>query len=147
MDKYDIAVIVGSLRRDSYNRKLADAIIKLAPSEFNFKHLEIRHLPLYNQDDDGNQADSVKSFKNDIKNSHGIIFATPEYNRGLPGVLKNAIDNASRPYGQSAWAGKPAGIFGASPEALALLLRNKICAIPLPIWMCQRSDNRKYLYK
>lgn len=118
MDKYEIAVIVGSIRRDSYNRKLANAIIKLAPPEFSFKHLEIKDLPLYNQDDDGNQADSVKRFKNDIKSSHGIIFATAEYNRGIPGVLKNAIDNASRPYGQSAWAGKPAGIFGASPGSI-----------------------------
>lgn len=114
MSKYQIAVVVGSLRRDSFNRKLADAIVKLAPSEFSFKPVEIGDLPLYNQDDDANQADSVKRLKLDIKNAQGILFVTPEYNRSIPGVLKNAIDHASRPYGDSAWAGKPAGVLGAS---------------------------------
>jgi chromate reductase len=114
MSQYQIAVVVGSLRRDSVNRKLANALIKLAPAEFSFKHMKIDDLPLYNQDDDGNQADSVKRLKSEIKASHGVLFVTPEYNRSVPGVLKNAIDHASRPYGQSAWAGKPAGVLGAS---------------------------------
>jgi chromate reductase len=109
-----IGIIVGSLRRDSLNRKLANAILKLAPAEFSFKFLEIGNLPLYNQDDDANQAESVKQLKNEIKASHGLMFVTAEYNRSMPGVLKNAIDHGSRPYGQSAWAGKPAGILGAS---------------------------------
>jgi chromate reductase len=112
--QYQIGIIVGSLRRDSLNRKLARAILKLAPSEFSFKFLEISHLPLYNQDDDANPAESVKQLKNGIKASHGLMFVTAEYNRSVPGVLKNAIDHASRPYGQSAWAGKPAGVLGAS---------------------------------
>jgi chromate reductase, NAD(P)H dehydrogenase (quinone) len=114
MSQYQIAVVVGSLRRDSINRKLANALIKLAPAEFSFKQLKIDDLPLYNQDDDGNQAESVKRLKREIKASHGVLFVTPEYNRSVPGVLKNAIDHASRPYGQSAWAGKPAGVLGAS---------------------------------
>ena len=114
MTQYQIGIIVGSLRRDSLNRKLANAILKLAPAEFSFKFLEIGNLPLYNQDDDANQAESVKQLKNEIKASHGLMFVTAEYNRSMPGVLKNAIDHGSRPYGQSAWAGKPAGILGAS---------------------------------
>ena len=112
MSKYQIAVIVGSLRKDSFNRQLADGIAKLAPAEFSFKQVQIGDLPLYNQDDDANQAASVKRLKAEIQAATGILFVTPEYNRSIPGVLKNAIDNASRPYGQNAWAGKPAGVIG-----------------------------------
>ncbi len=114
MTQYQIGIIVGSLRHDSLNRKLANAILKLAPPEFSFKFLEIGNLPLYNQDDDANPAESVKQLKSEIKASQGLMFVTAEYNRSMPGVLKNAIDHASRPYGQSAWAGKPAGVLGAS---------------------------------
>ncbi len=114
MSPYKIAVFVGSLRKESFNRKLANAVIKLAPPEFSFKQMRIDNLPLYNQDDDGHQADVVVQLKEEIKSVQGLLFVTPEYNRSIPGVLKNALDNASRPYGQSAWAGKPAGILGAS---------------------------------
>lgn len=114
MNQYRIGVVVGSLRRESYNRKLANAVKKLAPVEFSFHDLRIDDLPLYNQDDDGNQAEPVKRLKSEIASVQGLIFVTPEYNRSVPGVLKNAIDHASRPYGQSAWKGKPAGIMGAS---------------------------------
>jgi len=99
MSIYQIAVIVGSLRKDSFNRKLASAVVKFAPSEFSFKQVQIGDLPLYNQDDDANQAESVKRLKNEINSSRGLLFITPEYNRSIPGVLKNAIDHASRPYG------------------------------------------------
>jgi chromate reductase len=105
MSKYQIAVIVGSLRKDSFNRKLATAITKLMPPEFTSTQVRISDLPLYNQDDDANQAESVKRLKADIARSQGLLFVTPEYNRSMPGVLKNAIDHASRPYGQSVWAG------------------------------------------
>ena len=114
MSKYQIAVIVGSLRQDSFNRKLAGAIVKLAPPEFSFSQVQIGGLPLYNQDDDMNQAEPVKRLKNAIKEAQGLLFVTPEYNRSIPGVLKNAIDHASRPYGQNVWTGKPAGIVGVS---------------------------------
>ena len=114
MSQYKIAVIVGSLRKESFNRKLSNALVKLAPSDFSFKELPIGDLPLYNQDNDGNPSNSVVQFKNEISKSQGVLFVTPEYNRSIPGVLKNALDNASRPYGQSAWAGKPAGLLGAS---------------------------------
>lgn len=113
-----IGVIVGSLRRDSFNRKLAAGVAKLAPADFTFELLEIGDLPLYNQDDDGDQAAAVKRLKGEIAACDGLLFVTPEYNRSLPGVLKNAIDHASRPYGQSAWAGKPAGVIGVSVGAI-----------------------------
>lgn len=122
MSQYQIAVVVGSLRKDSINRKLAEAAIRLAPPAFSFKHLQIGELPLYNQDDDSNQAAVVKQLKADIAASQGLLFVTAEYNRSIPGVLKNALDHASRPYGQSAWAGKPAGIMGASVGAMGSAL-------------------------
>lgn len=118
MSTYNIAVVVGSLRRDSFNRKLATGVAKLAPPDFSFKQLEISDLPLYNQDDDANQAGPVKRLKTEIAAAQGLLFVTAEYNRSVPGVLKNAIDHASRPYGQNAWAGKPAGVLGASVGAV-----------------------------
>ena len=117
MKQYQIAVVVGSLRKDSFNRMLASAIVKLAPSDFSFKQVQISDLPLYNQDDDASPAESVKRLKREITASHALLFVTAEYNRSIPGVLKNAIDHASRPYGQSAWAGKPAAVIGVSVGA------------------------------
>ncbi|HEY8856491.1 MAG TPA: NAD(P)H-dependent oxidoreductase, partial [Rugosibacter sp.] len=122
MRQYQIAVIVGSLRRDSFNRKLAGAIVKLAPPEFSFRQIHIGDLPLYNQDDDENPTDPVKRLKAEITASQGLLFVTPEYNRSVPGVLKNALDHASRPYGQNAWAGKPAGVLGISVGAIGTAL-------------------------
>jgi chromate reductase len=95
---------------------------KLAPSDVTFKQLSIGDLPLYNQDDDAHQADAVLRLKADIKAAQGLLFVTPEYNRSIPGVLKNAIDHASRPYGQSAWSGKPAGVLGVSVGAIGTAL-------------------------
>ena len=118
MSQYQIAVVVGSLRRDSFNRKLANAVARLASPEFSFNQVQIGDLPLYNQDDDTHQAESVKRLKGEIRAAHGLLFVTAEYNRSIPGVLKNAIDHASRPYGQSAWAGKPAGVLGVSVGAV-----------------------------
>lgn len=122
MNQFHIAVLIGSLRRDSFNRKLADAMAKLAPSDVTFKQLSIGDLPLYNQDDDAHQADAVLRLKADIKAAQGLLFVTPEYNRSIPGVLKNAIDHASRPYGQSAWSGKPAGVLGVSVGTIGTAL-------------------------
>jgi chromate reductase len=113
-----IGVVVGSLRKESINRKLANALIKLAPPDFTCKDLRIGDLPLYNQDDDKAQAPEVQRLKSELRAVDAVIFVTPEYNRSIPGVLKNAIDHASRPYGQSAWAGKPAGLIGASIGAI-----------------------------
>lgn len=113
-----IAVVVGSLRKDSFNRRFARALEKLAPANFEMREVRIDDLPLYNQDDDSSPSDSVKRLKREIADSAGVIFVTPEYNRSIPGVLKNALDCASRPYGQSAWTGKPAGIVGVSIGAV-----------------------------
>ena len=118
MSQYQVAIIVGSLRKDSFNRQLADAIVKLAPPEFSFKQIEIGDLPLYNQDDDGAQAPQVLRLKTEIADAQALLFITPEYNRSIPGVLKNAIDHASRPYGQSVWAGKPGAVLGVSVGAI-----------------------------
>lgn len=137
MSHYQIAVIVGSLRKDSFNRKLASAIVKLAPAEFSFKQVDIGDLPLYNQDEDAHPAESVKRLKAEIAAAQGLLFLTPEYNRSIPGVLKNAIDHASRPYGQSAWAGKPAGVIGVSVGAIGTALaqqhlRNVLAYLDVP---------------
>src|SRR3954470_2109401 len=118
MDNYRIAVVIGSLRQDSLNRKLALALAGLAPANFSFHHVRIDDLPLYNQDDDGRPGEAVKRLKTEIAASQGVLFVTPEYNRSISGVLKNAIDHASRPYGQSAWVGKPAGVIGISVGAI-----------------------------
>jgi len=114
MSQYNIAVIVGSLRQNSINRILAEALTKLAPPELKLTQVSVGNLPLYNQDDDSAPAEEVKKFKAEISAAQGVIFITPEYNRSIPGVLKNALDHASRPYGQSVWKGKPAGVLGAS---------------------------------
>lgn len=137
MSKYRIAVIVGSLRKDSHNRRLAHALTRLGAPEFEFHYPRIDDLPLYNQDDDGNQAASVKRLKSEIAAADGVVFVTPEYNRSIPGVLKNAIDHVSRPYGQNAWAGKPAGVIGVSVGTLGTALaqqhlRNVMAYLGMP---------------
>ena len=137
MTPYKIAVVVGSLRKDSFNKKLANALVKLFPADFSFTTIRIDDLPLYNQDDDAGQAASVLRIKGEIAATQGVLFVTPEYNRSIPGVLKNAIDHASRPYGQNAWAGKPAGVIGVSsgPIGTALAqqhLRNVLAYLNMP---------------
>ena len=132
-----IAVVVGSLRRESFNARMARELAKLEAPGASFEQLPIGDLPLYNQDDDGNQAESVQRLKAAILAADGVLFMTPEYNRSVPGVLKNAIDHASRPYGQSAWTGKPAGIMGVSPGAMCTAmaqqhLRNILVSLDMP---------------
>ncbi|XHS77945.1 NADPH-dependent FMN reductase [Burkholderiaceae bacterium UC74_6] len=117
-----IAVIVGSLRRDSNNRKLARALEALVPSDVVFKHVDIGKLPLYSQDDDDHPAPPVVTLRDDIRACQGVMFVTAEYNRSVPGVLKNALDHGSRPYGQSVWEGKPAGVIGVSVGAIGTAL-------------------------
>ena len=118
MPPLTIAVLVGSLRKDSFNRKLADALSGLLPDDVRFDIQRIDDLPLYNQDDDDNPPEAARRLKQAITAADGVLFVTPEYNRSVPGVLKNAIDHASRPYGQSAFAGKPAGVLGVSIGAI-----------------------------
>lgn len=137
MAQFHIAVIVGSLRQDSFNKKLASALPSMAPVEFTFKQVRISDLPLYNQDDDAHQAAAVIRLKSEIRAAQGLLFVTPEYNRSMPGVLKNAIDHASRPYGDSVWAGKPAGVLGVSVGAMGTAmaqqhLRNVLAYLDVP---------------
>ncbi len=137
MSTYNIAVIVGSLRKDSFNRKLAAAVAQLMPAEFSLRHLQIDDLPLYNQDHDEHQADGVKRLKAEILAAQGLLFVTPEYNRSIPGVLKNAIDHASRPPAQNVWRGKPAGVLGVSIGAIGTALaqqhlRNVLAYLDIP---------------
>jgi chromate reductase len=122
MSVYKIAVLVGSIRRESLNRRLAHAVTLLAPSDFAFEQVQINDLPLYSQDDDAHQAPPVLRVKAEVLKAHGLLFITPEYNRSIPGVLKNAIDHISRPYGQSAWTGKPAGVLGVSVGTIGTAL-------------------------
>jgi len=114
----DIAVLVGSLRKEALSRKTALALAKLAPPSLKLKIIEIGALPLYDQDMDVAPPASWVAFRIAVKASKGVLFVTPEYNRSVPAPLKNAIDVGSRPYGQSAWSGKPGGVVSISPGAL-----------------------------
>jgi chromate reductase, NAD(P)H dehydrogenase (quinone) len=118
MAKVKVAVIVGSNRRDSINRKLAQALATLGEGKLAFHFVAIEDLPLYNQDLEGELPQSVVRFKSEIAAADAVLFVTPEHNRSLPAVLKNAIDWGARPYGQNSWNGKPAAITGTSPGAL-----------------------------
>lgn len=118
MSQYQVGIIVGSLRKASINRKLAMALIQLAPADVTFEIIEIGDVPLYNQDNDANPPAAAVALKAAVAAKDGIIFVTPEYNRSIPGVLKNAIDTASRPYGENSWAHKAAATVGASPGGI-----------------------------
>lgn len=111
--KHEIVVLVGSLRKESLNRRFAEALVRLAPADFSFRFLDV-NLPLFNQDEENNPTEAVARFRETVKAADGVVFVTPEYNRSISGVLKNAIDTGSRPYGQSVWAGKPAAVMGVS---------------------------------
>ena len=116
-----IGIIVGSLRKASFSKKVAKTVVAMAPQGFEFKTISIDDLPIYNQDFDDEERvpGSYAVFRNVIKDIDGMIFITPEYNRSIPGVLKNALDVGSRPYGKNAWNGKPAAVFSNSPGNIA----------------------------
>jgi len=118
MPKHQIAIIVGSLREGSLNRKVAKAICGSVPDNLECHIIEISDLPLYNQDLDGNPPEAWVRFRREVSECDGVLLVTPEYNRSIPGVLKNAVDVGSRPYGKSVFAKKPAAIVTASPSAL-----------------------------
>lgn len=137
MTQLKIAVVVGSIRKDSFNKKLASALAKLAPPDMLFETVRIDDLPHYNQDDDAQPSAEVTRLKAHITASQGLLFVTPEYNRSVPGVLKNAIDHASRPYGKSVFNGKPAAVLGmtVSPIGTAAAqqhLRNILAYLNIP---------------
>jgi chromate reductase len=133
-----IAVVVGSLRRESFNRQVARAMTRLPAAQgHEFAFPEIGDLPLYNQDDDAGPPAAAVRLKREVRGADGVMFVTPEYNRSIPGVLKNALDHASRPYGDSAWARKPAGIVsvsGGKPGAAMAQqhLRNVLAYLDMP---------------
>ena len=118
MDRYRIAIVVGSLRKDSINRKVAKSLCAMAHERLNCDIVPIGDLPLYNQDSDASPPEEYVRFRKEIAAADGVLFVTPEYNRGVPGVLKNAIDVGSRPYGHSVWNQMPAAIVSASPGSI-----------------------------
>ncbi len=113
-----VAVLVGSLRRASYSRKMALALASLAPANLTLQVVEIGELPLYNEDLEADAPSAWRTFRQAVKATEAVLFVTPEYNRSVPGVLKNAIDVGSRPYGQSVWQGKPGAVVSVSPGVI-----------------------------
>ena len=134
-----IAVLVGSLREASLNRKVARALQRLAPEELEFDFVEIGDLPLYNEDLDGESPPAEwRRFRDSVRLTDAVLFVTPEYNRSVPGLLKNAIDVGSRPYGASVWAGKPAGVVSVSPGGIGGFganhhLRQSLVFLDMPV--------------
>ena len=134
-----IAVVVGSIRKDSFNRQVAEAMARLAPAGVEFDWIQIDDLPLYNQESDSDSPESMVRLRKAIKDADGVLFVTPEYNRSVPGVLKNAIDIGSRPWGQSVWAKKPVGIIGVSIGTIGTALaqshlRNIVNYLDMPLY-------------
>src|SRR5690242_3832553 len=138
MDKtHDVAVIVGSLRKDSINRKVASALADLAPTGLKLSIIEIGQLPIYNQDDDENPPAAWTQFRDRIRAVDAVLFVTPEHNRSVPAALKNAIDVGSRPHGQNNWDGKPAAVASISRDAIGAFgsnnhLRQSLIAVNMP---------------
>lgn len=118
MTKKKILAIVGGISRDSLNKKYFGAIRGLAPEEFEFEEFDISTLPYFSQDIENDPPDTVIEWKDKIREADAIVFITPEYNRSFPGVLKNALDWGSRPYGESVWDKKPAAVTGATPSSI-----------------------------
>lgn len=137
--QFDIAVVVGSLRRESVNRKAAEALTRLAPENLAFEFVEIGDLPHYNEDvEEAGAPASWSRFRERISAADAVLFVTPEYNRSVPGALKNAIDVGSRPYGESAWAGKPAAVMTVSPGGIGWFganhhLRQALVFLDMPV--------------
>ncbi|HLT30594.1 MAG TPA: NADPH-dependent FMN reductase [Myxococcaceae bacterium] len=115
---YSVGVFIGSLASDSINRTLANVLFRLAPKNLELEEIPIKDLPLYNRDFDANYPPVARQFKDHIARVDALLFVTPEYNRSIPGVLKNAIDWGSRPYGKNAFALKPSAVIGTSPGAI-----------------------------
>jgi chromate reductase len=134
----NVAVIVGSLRKESFSRKLAMALVPLAAPALDLKIVEIGDLQLYNEDSEHNAPEAWKSFREKVKPADAVLFVTPEYNRSVPGCLKNAIDVGSRPYGSSVWSGKPAAVISNSPGLIGGFganhhLRQSLVFLDMPV--------------
>ena len=138
MASYKVGYFVGSLAKASINRRLAQALIKLAPSDLEFTEIPIKDLPLYTPDHDADFPPVARAFKQAIAGMDAVLFVTPEYNRSIPGGLKNAIDWASRPYGQNAFTRKPSAVIGTSPSPIGTAvaqqhLRSLLCYCNSPL--------------
>jgi chromate reductase len=120
----DVAVFVGSLRKESFNRKIASALPELSPPELSLEMVEIAGVSFYNQDLESNPPADWTALRDRVRRADALLFVTPEYNRSVPGVLKNAVDVASRPLGKAAWAGKPGGVISVTPGALGGMSAN-----------------------
>ncbi|HTS23094.1 MAG TPA: NAD(P)H-dependent oxidoreductase [Casimicrobiaceae bacterium] len=134
----DVAVIVGSLRKESFSRKTARALSALAPPTLTLEIVEIGALPMYNQDDEANAPAPWLAFRTRLRRADAVLFVTPEYNRSVPGCMKNAIDVGSRPYGQSSWNAKPGGVVSVSPGAQGAFganqhLRQSLVFLNIPV--------------
>lgn len=144
MSTTTVAVLVGSLRKDSINRKIALALADLAPASLKLEIVEIGDLPLYNEDIDGaNPPASYKAFREQLKAAGAVLFVTPEYNRSIPGAMKNALDVGSRPYGQSAFSGKPGAVLSSSPGAVGGFGANhhlRQCLVFLDVHVLQQPE-------
>ncbi len=133
----DVAVLVGSLRKDSLNRKVANALAELARPALALRIVEIRDLPLYDPDLEDRIPEPWTRFRDEVRGAAGVLFVTPEYNRSVPGALKNAIDVGSRPYGKSVWSKKPGAVVSVSPGAMGALganhhLRQSLASLAVP---------------
>jgi len=133
-----VAVVVGSLRKESINRRTAEALARLAPESLKLEIVEWADLPVYDQDFDADPKPEWTAFRDAIRGYDAVLFVTPEYNRSIPGGLKNAIDVGSRPYGHSVWSGKPAGVVSVSPGALGGFganhhLRQSLAFLDMPV--------------
>lgn len=134
----DVVVLVGSLRKESFSRKMANAMREVAPAGLKLEIVEIGQLPLYNPDlDEGHPPAEWATFRARVAKAEAVLFVTPEYNRSVPGVLKNAIDVGSRPGGRSSWRGKPCGVVSVSPGSLSAFganhhLRQSLVFLDMP---------------
>jgi chromate reductase len=136
---YDVAALVGSLRKGSFSRAVANNLVTLADAALKLRMVEIGDLPLYNPDLDGDAPPAAWTrFRDEVAKADAVLFVTPEYNRSIPGALKNALDVGSRPYGKSAWAGKPAAVVSVSPGLLGAFganhhLRQPLVFLDMPV--------------
>ncbi len=144
MSRKKIAVIVGSLRKESFNRKIANQIAAMAPDSLEIEFVEVGDLPHYNEDLDGENApESWANFRNKMKEMDGVLFATPEYNRSMPSSIKNALDVGSRPYGSSVWEGLAGGVISGSVSGIGGFGANhhiRQCAVFLNMPMMQQPE-------
>ena len=143
--KKTVGILVGSLRKDSLSKKLANALIAMAPQDFDFRVISMDDLPMYNADfDEYNKVpEAYVQFRDTVKAVDGVIFVTPEYNRSMPGVLKNALDVGSRPKGKNVWSGKPAAVFSNSPGNLGAFGANhhlRQCLVFLNVPVMQQPE-------